>query len=214
MLLSVKRRFLFVSNTKTASTSIEAALRDFCEIERTGSPQRKHIEYRQILKEYRFLFSRKRFAPETFFRFAVMRDPVDWFYSWYRYRRGNDVEAPLPEDMTLQDFWELNDWNRTRGDGSRNLQSHMMLGPQGGIGLDMILRYEDLETGFPRLAKGLGIKADIPRLNVSRLKGGSDEIDPGLRREMELHFAPDYEVYGSLERINASGAEKLAARAG
>ena len=88
MLIGVKKRFVFVANSKTASTSIEKALVPHAEIQRGGGSNRKHIFLRAGLREYGFLFERKKYAADTFFKFGVMRDPVEWIQSWYRYRRA------------------------------------------------------------------------------------------------------------------------------
>ena len=125
MLIGVEKRFIFVANTKTASTSIEHALMDHAEIHRGGSPARKHIPLVQVYKFYDFLFGQPAHRPASYFAFGVMRDPIEWVISWFRYRKGNKVENGLPQDMTFAQFWERNDWNITRPDGRRHLQRQM-----------------------------------------------------------------------------------------
>ena len=107
MLIGVKKRFVFIANSKTASTSIEHSLVGQAEIQRGGGPQRKHIYLRDALPEYDFLFGRDGYGIESFFTFGVMRDPVSWIQSWYRYRCGNKVESPLPAGMSFGEFWAL-----------------------------------------------------------------------------------------------------------
>ena len=52
MLIGVKKRFVFIANSKTASTTIESMLTPFAEINRVGSPQRKHVSWGEVLEEY------------------------------------------------------------------------------------------------------------------------------------------------------------------
>ncbi|CAI8296400.1 MAG: Uncharacterised protein [Hyphomonas sp. TMED17] len=102
MLISISKRFLFIANSKTASTSLSKALRPYAEIERQGSPDRKHVSMGAVLDHYKFLFELPPFAPDTFFRFGVIRDPLDWIHSWYRYRqraKGTRLKASSTQDI-------------------------------------------------------------------------------------------------------------------
>ncbi|SES39188.1 hypothetical protein SAMN04490244_11525 [Tranquillimonas rosea] len=212
MLIGVKKRFVFVANTKAASTSIEAALIDQAEIHRGGSPARKHISLREALREYRFLFGQEEHRPRHFLKFGVMRDPIDWIGSWFRYRKGNKVDQPLPAGMTFAEFWQRADWNIRRPDGSKHLQGERFLGPKGGVMADVILPYHDLETGFARLCEGLGLPCRLPRRNVSRLDEIGEEIDPDLRAEMRAFYADDYALFDRIDEINAKGFARLESR--
>ena len=119
MLISTQKSFVFVANTKTASTSIEAALMPWSDIHRAGAPHRKHTSIRHLEAHYPDVFGPGGKRPADFFRFGVMRDPVEWLGSWFRYRKGNKTDSPLPANMDFAGFWEQADWNILRADGSR-----------------------------------------------------------------------------------------------
>ncbi|MEP2785095.1 MAG: sulfotransferase family 2 domain-containing protein [Pseudoruegeria sp.] len=209
MLIGVKNRFLFVSNSKTASTSIETALRAHCEIQRDGTPHRKHMQYADILGEYDFLFGQETYRPNQFFKFAVMRDPIDWIYSWYRYRKGNQVAAPLPSEMTFAEFWDRKDWNIHRADGSKHLQKHFFTDATGEVALDYIIPYDDLPKQFAVIANHLGLPSKLPRANVSQIKGTPTELSEGLLDEMRSFYAEDYDLYHALPTRNEAGLNML-----
>lgn len=212
MLIGVRKRFVFVANTKTASTSIEHALAEHAEIMRGGSPERKHIRLSQIGPEYWFLFSHPKFPPDTFFRFGVMREPLSWIDSWFRYRRGNKVDAPLPPDMSFEDFWRARDWNTQRADGTKYLQSSFFTGPGGGVLADVIIPYERMNDYLPEIFELLNVRHALPRKNVSAVRETGDPLSPSLLAEMRDFYAADYALYDSLDRHNAAGMEKLRAR--
>lgn len=50
MLIGVHKRFVFVANTKTASTSIEHVLMEHSECLALGNPRRKHMPLADVLK--------------------------------------------------------------------------------------------------------------------------------------------------------------------
>jgi hypothetical protein len=212
MLIGVRKRFVFVANSKTASTSIEQALVAHAEIQRGGTPQRKHIPLREALGEYDFLFGRPGFGIETFFTFAVLRDPIDWIGSWFRYRRGNTVASPLPPEMTFAEFWARRDWNFRLPDGQPRLQSQFVTDAQGRVMADYLIPHADLQTHFQRIAKGLGLPAALERLNVSHLSAETLDIPDDLRAELRAFYAADYALIDRMQAINAEGLAKLAAR--
>lgn len=211
MLLSVEKRFLFVANTKTASTSIEVALHPYAEILRTGTPERKHTPLHRIFEAYGFMFDLPEHDPDSYFKFGVMRDPIDWINSWYRYRRGNQVEAPLPQEMSFAEFWEQKDWNIRRWDGSANLQRDMFCAPDGTVLADVIIPYPRLAEMFAEICDALGIDRPLERQNVSNLQPNGDLPD-ALRREMRDYYAADYTLLDQLQDLNEHGMARLRAR--
>ena len=211
MLIGVRKRFIFVANTKAASTAIERALMPYAEIHRGGSPAQKHIALHDVLAEYDFLFGQPGQAPERFFKFGVMREPIDWIGSWFRYRKGNEVESPLPAEMSLAEFWARGDWNIIRRDGRRHLQRDRFTAPDGTMLADMIIPYHELDAYLPAITAHLGVPGRLDRLNVSRITPDDAPIPDTLRAEMRDFYAADYALWEQLEAINAQGMETLKA---
>ena len=145
MLLSFDRRFLFVANTKTASTSIEVVLRPHAQIVRAETPARKHVPLSMALSEYKGAFAEAGCPPGRLLKFGVMRDPLDWIGSWFRYRKGNQVEAPLPPDMSFAEFWARADWNIRRKGGERHLQRRMFC-REGKVLADLVIPFAQVDT--------------------------------------------------------------------
>ena len=213
MLISVYKRFVFIANTKTASTSIEAALLTHSEIARLGTPARKHIRLAETLRTYHFLFGQEKFAPDRFFKFGVMREPLDWIHSWYRYRRGNKVDKPLPQEMSFEDFWAARDWNIVSPKGKKKLQRDLFVGADGQVAADVIIPYTQLDAMFPEICDLLDVSAPLPRQNVSQLQEPLD-IAPALVDEMRAFYAEDYALWNRLEALNAKGMAQLRAARG
>jgi hypothetical protein len=208
MLIGVRKQFIFVANTKTASTSLEQLLAKHAEIMRGGGPERKHIPLSQVPSEYFFLFRPKR-PFESYFRFGVMREPISWIRSWYRYRTGNKVASPLPKGMSFEDFWRARDWNIQRWNGKPYLQSDMFCDGNDEVLADMIIPYERMGDLIPQVLDALNIPGEIPRLNVSAVAEREEALPDSLLQEMNAHYAADNALYAKLDAINATGLEKL-----
>lgn len=211
MLIGVRKRFLFVANTKAASTSVEGAMGPQAEVASPGGAQGKHMPLARIRHQYNFIFDNPAYPFEGFFKFGVMRDPLDWIGSWFRYRKGNKVEAPLPAGMDFAGFWERGDWNIRRGDGSPYQQSDLFCNFRGEVMCDLIIPYHRLDAVLPRVLDGLGIKANLPRLNVSTLRDTGDLIPPALLPELRAHYARDQAIFDGLDDRIEAGLARLEA---
>jgi hypothetical protein len=208
MLISTQAHFVFIANSKTASTSIEQVLSPHADVVVAGTAQRKHMTLREALAHCAPFTSGA--DPAQFFKFGVMRDPMDWIGSWFRYRRGNRVDEPLPRHMDFAEFWALQDWNFRRGDGRPHLQGDMFLSGDGRVLADVIIPYHRLEPMLAEICAILGIASALPRKNVSRLKEIGD-IPTQLQQGLRDFYAADYALFEQLDKINASGLAALRA---
>ena len=212
MLIGFEKRFMFVANTKTASTSIEHVLRPHADIVHGGTPANKHIALGDAIHTFRPRIEAQGLTIRDMFKFGVMRDPVEWISSWYRYRKGNDVENPLPETMDFTAFWERKDWNILRRDGRKYLQSDIFCAPDGSVMADMIIPHGQVEAQFARIRQLLEVTAELPRKNVSRLSI-PDVVPEDLKPQLRAFYADDYALFQRLEAINVQGLAKLQAQA-
>ncbi|MGV8988659.1 MAG: gamma-glutamyl kinase [Cypionkella sp.] len=130
--------------------------------------------------------------------FAVMREPLDWLGSWYRFRQRDSI---------------LNIRNSTRGISFEDFvrtycspepPTWADLPPQidfiedeaSGIGPDHLFRYEDHESFVKALGARLGIEIRLPRLNVAP-EGNLELSAPTLAR-LRDHCARDFALYQQL----------------
>lgn len=191
MLIGVKNRFVFVANSKAASTSIVKALTPFAEINRVGSPARKHIGWEAIRREYSFLFDCPGYAPDTFFKFGIIREPFDWLLSWYNYRRSNKSAAhPIPDHQSFVEFWKSNDWVK------RITQtSHFSVGGTK-CALDCLIPYDELSEGMQHVFTLLDIDIrEIPFANRSQKRLYAQDISEEIKLTVRQHFATDNQLY-------------------
>lgn len=192
MLISVRKRFVFIANSKVGSTSIQTILTPYAEINRAGTPQRKHAPWSEVQREYSFLFGNPEYASETFFKFGVIRESLDWVRSWFNYRRGNTrVEHPLPPDTDFADWWcNGNDW-------VRNLrQSRIFADGNVKCAMDLLVPFDELTEAWPNILRVLNLPhRDLPLNNKSPGKFKQSEITPEIAHEIRQHYRDDVELY-------------------
>jgi hypothetical protein len=107
MLLSLNRKFIFVANLKSASSTIEAALGPKADIRFSQTQFGKHDGLTQISHKYGWV---KRYVPyDEFFVFGVIRDPVDYLLSLYNshHKPEFDGKPHSTKGMSFDDFLEV-----------------------------------------------------------------------------------------------------------
>lgn len=104
MIINFDHKLAFVCTTKCASTSIEKFMRKGERIELTGSPQMKHkdaIFFKKKIKP----FLTTAFPDSEFVSFALIREPIFWLMSWWKYRqRPNAPENVKTNNISFNDY--------------------------------------------------------------------------------------------------------------
>jgi len=85
MLVFSKERLVFLSVPKTGTTAWVEALAPRASLVVRAPPELKHAPVFRYNRFFRPML--ERFVGEGLTVLAVMREPVDWLGSWYRYRR-------------------------------------------------------------------------------------------------------------------------------
>ncbi|MEM7321392.1 MAG: sulfotransferase family 2 domain-containing protein, partial [Pseudomonadota bacterium] len=104
MMVFYKERLVFLSVPKTGTTALQSALGDRADMTVTAPPELKHMPLFRYNRFMRPMFDKVLDAQmETM---AVIREPVDWLGSWYRFRRrpGFEGHRNATHDMSFDDF--------------------------------------------------------------------------------------------------------------
>ena len=221
MICSTKHGFAFLCMTKCASNSVEAMLTPHCNIILTGSPFYRHLNYRKYVRYLKPLLDAgpQKTAMETI---CVLREPVSWLYSWYRFRqrfslrnRDNPDHLKSTAGISFEAF--ISAYVSTDRPAFANLgsQFNFVRTDEGEIGVDKIFPYENLDGLVEYLGGKVGRKLALPRKNVSPqrqvrtrlgafLYAGSRAVvervglpvSGGNRSSVEVRLPPD--LYASL----------------
>jgi len=198
MLVFSKQKLVFLSVPKTGTTAWQAALAEHASMVISDPPELKHAP---IFRYNRFFRpALEKFIGGDLHVIAVMREPLDWLGSWYRYRQRSFLsgKASSTEGLGFDDF--VRDYLQGNQPRHANVgsQSKFLEPQRNGTAATHIFRYEDQPALTDYLEARLGFSIQTRRLNASPREPLtlSRETEATLRRK----YAPDFRLYGSLGR--------------
>jgi len=200
MLIFWNKKLAYLAVPKTGTTSIEASLSLKADIVLRNPPRLKHMTARMF---------EKKFAPATSdkdaFKFetvAMMREPVDWLGSWYRYRKRPQLSGKpaSTEGISFDTFIEsyLSDERPIYADiGS---QFKFMTDKDGNILVDHIFDYAYFSQLIEFLENKLELSMELGHTNKSPKEELS--LSPSLLFELKRLYNKDFELYAKV-RVQA-----------
>lgn len=167
MLVFAKKRLVILAMPKTGTTALESALAPMADVVMRDPPNLKHTtayRYHQHLKPY---FEKCGMADMNVL--CVLRHPVDWLNSWYRYRQRPAVDGKphSTKDMSFDHFaneYAKDDpasWAQV-GDPARFVRNG-----KGDLLVDHLVQYEQMDMLVTFLEDRLGTTIDLKQKNVS-----------------------------------------------
>jgi len=198
MLLSLNRKFIFVANLKTASTTIEAALGPKSDVRFSQTKFGKHDGLTQISHKFQWV---KNFIPyDELYIFGVIRDPVDFLLSLYNSHQKEDFDGKIhsTKGVSFDDFLEVwcgRSWQarpqhkRFTDDHKRLRVSHLVL-------------LEDLAEEFPQICRRLGLEGvQLGRKNPSPQVLSREDLTQAQIAQVQSRYAEDYEWIKTRPRL-------------
>ena len=127
-----------------------------------------------------------------YFKFAFVRNPWDWQVSWYHYVHQNRSHPLHPFVARMSGFEEFLTW---RAENDRLLQKDFVADPQGGLLIDFLGRFEDLEEDFGKVCSATGVRAGLPHRNRSQHGDYRSCYTDRTRELVETHWAEDVRLF-------------------
>lgn len=193
MLLSLTKKFLFIANLKTASTSIERVLGPYSDIRLTQSRFGKHQSFAEFAERFRWLLNVANV--NDLFIFGVMRDPVDYVLSLYNSHRVDQFRGSPKLYTGNMDFAQfITDWVPKNIDQLRPQHSRFT-SAEGRLVANLLISFEKLDAGMAILAERLHVKdlVSLPKSNPSPPGIGRSELRPDQVSWIESKFGRDRE---------------------
>ncbi|MCX7565428.1 gamma-glutamyl kinase [Sulfitobacter sp. F26169L] len=198
MLVFFKERLAFLSVPKTGTTAYQTALAPRADMVIADPPLLKHAPVYRYNRFIRPMFLNVCDAEMELM--AVMRDPVSWLSSWYRYR-----QRPFMKDKPNNTFGISFDefvlaYMKGKRPGFAEVGSQMKFLERqpNGTGITHLFSYEDQPRLQRFLEDRLDVKLDLARENVS------PAIDVALSQDIEERFrrkfADEFALYDSIPR--------------
>ncbi len=198
MLVSVDANLAFLAMPKAGSTAIERAIGPYCDITYSGRPDFTHMTARLFHSHMRPYFKHRKINRiETC---CLMRHPVSWLGSWYRYF-GEDQFRDQPQstnNMSFDEFAELYLSMDNEAIKSIARPWDFLRGSHGNLGVKHVYRYEDMDRFLAFLESRFRKKFSLERLNVSPDRPTA--LSPGVLREVEKFFELEFDIYEKILR--------------
>lgn len=198
MLVFWKQRLVILSTPKTGSTALETALESAASLAVARPPELKHTpayRFERFLRPY----LQNSAGGAQFTVTALMREPIDWLGSWYRFRQRSDLDGSdrSTRDLSFSEFVEGYMQTPRPAFADVGSQAKFLSGADGRLpGVDLIFRYEEIERFVAFLEDRLGMPIDLPRINVS--PRGTLELPESVDARLRDALAAEYALYESL----------------
>ena len=193
MIINLRQNFIFLATLKTASTSIEAALRPRAEICLMESRFGKHMTVAQMMTNLGWLFAEQDIR--KFLIFGVVRDPYDFMLSLYNSHNSAHFKENAPRlytgGMTFTGF--LDRW--VPDNASQVIpQYRRFLDAAGKIGANYVVSYERLSEGLDTIMDRLGRDRliGLKSLNTSVGTLRRSDLAPEELGWIRNHFREDF----------------------
>ncbi len=202
MLVFWKQRLVFLAVPKTGTTAYETALAPYASMTVLDPPELKHAPLYRYNRFFRPMF--EKMGAEQMDTLAVIREPVSWLGSWYRYRQRPflDGRATSTRGISFDSFVEA----YIRGDpppyANVGSQSKFVEPRPNGTRITHLFRYEDQDRLIEFLEDRLALRLDLPRSNVSTHAPLS--LSPEIATRLRRKCADDFTLWDSTDRQGPS----------
>lgn len=197
MLVFWDQRLVFLATPKTGSTALAAALEPHAAISLQRPPVLKHTT---VQRYHRFLGPYLKVSSgETFSTIALMREPIDWLGSWYRFRQRPEITDPRmsTRELSFEDFAQAYCARPQPGFANVGSQARFLT-PEGREPVDEIFCYERMEKFIAYLEERLSLHITLPQLNISPPADLS--LTAATRSRLEQVMAADFTLYAEVLR--------------
>ncbi|SMY07613.1 gamma-glutamyl kinase [Flavimaricola marinus] len=193
MLVFWKEKLVFLAVPKTGTTAIEGALAPRASMVLRDPPILKHspvYRYRRFLAPYF-----KQAGGQEMETLAVVRHPVDWLASWYRYRSRDDLvgHPNSTRGISFDDFVGEYVRGKPAPFAAVGSQAKFLNDGDGHLAVNHLFRYEAQPKLIDYLESRLQLKIDLPRLNVSPKVDA--ELSTEMREKLERKCAAEFAVW-------------------
>ena len=196
MLVFWKARLVLLAVPKTGSSAYESALAPHASMTVLDPPELKHAPVYRYNRFFRPMF--EKMGTPHMELMAVIREPVSWLGSWYRYRQRGflDGKPTSTRGISFDDFVDA----YTRGErppfANVGSQAKFVEPSRNGTAVTKFFRYEDHDGLHGYLESRLGQTITLGRENVSPEMplALSADVDAKLRRKC----AEEFDLYDSI----------------
>lgn len=197
MMVFSKHKLVFLSVPKTGTTAYQQALGPLASMIISDPPELKHAPVFRYNRFFRPAL--EKFIGEGLDVIAVMREPVDWLGSWYRYRNRPfmDGKPNSTAGLSFDGFVQAYVSGQQPGFARVGSQSKFLEPQRNGTAATHVFRYEEPDTLQSFLEARFGHAIETRRIN--RSMDQPLDLDPKTLRILHRKYAPDFALYDSIQ---------------
>ena len=197
MLVFSKHKLVFLSIPKTGTTAYQAALSPHASMIITDPPELKHAPVFRYNRFFRPAL--EKFIGTDLHVIAVMREPIDWLGSWYRYRQRPFMSGKpgSTEGISFDTFVQAYCEGRQPPFANVGSQSKFLEAQRNGTCVTHVFRYEDQANLQEYLENRIGVSIETRRINTSRQ--AELDLTSGTMALLRRKYAPDFSLYASIK---------------
>ena len=198
MMIFLKEKLVFLATPKTASTSIEMAFGSGCDIRLAKTPNAKHTPFRKYKRMLEpFVMTLTGDEPDTV---AMIREPVAWLGSWYRYRGRDEISgtANSTAGVSFDQFVTAYLMDSPPDFAKVGSQAKFLNDKDDKLGVSYLFCYENMGGMMRFMQNRLGRSVTLGHANTS--PSADISLSSDLLAELHKKNAADFELY---ERFRA-----------
>jgi len=193
MLVFWNENLVYLAVPKTGSTALEAALDPLASISFRSPPNVKHSHAYRFHHYTRPLLDRT--ARKKWELVAVIREPISWLGSWYRYLQRGDMQATgrSTAGISFETFIEHHLARDVPKYADVGRQSFMVESDDGKLLVDHLFAYEHQTQLRGFFEKRLGERLNVGSANVS--PNVPLELSAGLEARLRKEKAREFRLH-------------------
>ncbi|ETX30788.1 hypothetical protein [Roseivivax isoporae] len=197
MLVFWKARLVLLSVPKTGSSAYQRALGPHAALVVSDPPELKHAPVYRYNRFFRPMFDKM--GADDMDVAAVIREPVSWLGSWWRYRQRPflDGRPVSTRDISFDAFVEAYAGRDRPPYANVGDQSKFVEPRPNGTRVTHLFRYEDQATLIGFLEDRLGVTLDLPRENVS--PAAPLALAPATEARLRRKCATEFTLWDGIE---------------
>lgn len=202
MLVFWKERLVFLAVPKTGTSAYEKALGTRADMVVRDPPELKHAPVYRYNRFFRPMF--EKMGADDMETLAVMREPISWLGSWYRYRQRPFMQGKpnATHDVSFDEFVDAYCRGNRPGFANVGSQAKFLEPRPNGTRVTHLFRYETQGLLNAFLEDRLNVSLDLPRVNIS------PEMDLSLSTKVEAKLRrkchEEFDLYDSISQEGVS----------
>lgn len=193
MLLFWKAGLVLLAVPKTGTQAYEAALRGTADVVISHPTHLKHMNAKGFRNNFRKLVDPNQ--EKAFTTVAVIREPLDWLGSWYRYRQRPWLEGDEKSTagISFDSFVRAHLKERPPAFADVGRQSRFVSNNRGKVIVDHLFAYDQLDELRRFLEAKLGHPIEPEARNTSPTARLT--LSDPVRAQLAQDYAAEYELY-------------------